>query len=293
MTPTLSGRWQIRLFLLPTVGLIITLLVGLVIHNYLTPLWALLYVLVFGLIWDILYQFITSFRWDRDWPTSWQVLTGIIEGALIWVLIITVKLPGIPKAPPFPVFLIQYGLIWLSIFLLLQGPLRLFFLSWRYNGGQWIIAHQRRPYQPAVQSYPDQQRVGIANPLEPPPPIAAAFAGGPQAQYGGPQPGVQPQVQLPQGQVQYAGPRPGAQPQVQYAGPQPGPYVDPSVSAFPTQPQVQFAGPNAAPFMAQPQQGGTVQASQPFGQPYTCANCGVVSDRNAGNFCPNCGKVKV
>jgi hypothetical protein len=28
MTPTLPGRWQIRIFLLPTVGLVISLIAG-------------------------------------------------------------------------------------------------------------------------------------------------------------------------------------------------------------------------------------------------------------------------
>ena len=47
-----------------------------------------------GLVWDVLYQFITSFRWDRDWPTSFQVAAGVIEGVLVWGLILTKKLPG-------------------------------------------------------------------------------------------------------------------------------------------------------------------------------------------------------
>ncbi len=256
MTPTLFGRWQIRLFLLPTVGLIISLLVGLVYHrDFRTPLWALLYVLVFGVLWDLLYQFMTSFRWDRDWPTSFQVAAGIVEGALIWVLIITVKLPGIQTPPPFPVFLIQYGLIWLSIFVLLQGPLRLFFLNWRYQGGQWLISRAVRISESPAVPYVAQQQVGIANPLEPPP-VLGAFAG------------AQP--------VQFAGPNPAqfARPQVApFAGPQPAPFAGPNAAQFPVQQPVRVAGNQAA-------------------QPYLCV-CGVTSDRNAGNFCPNCGRPKV
>ena len=144
MTPTLPGRWQIRIFLLSTVGLIISLIVSLIVRNA-VPLFALLYVLLFGLAWDGIYQFITSYRWDRDWPTSFQVAAGIVEGALVWGLILTKKLPGIPDSPPFIVFLIQYGAIWLSIFVLTQGPLRVLWLKvalsrgtvvhfWRYAG---------------------------------------------------------------------------------------------------------------------------------------------------------------
>ena len=140
MTPTLLGRWQIRLFLLATVGLIISLVVGLIVKDFVTPLFALLYVFLFGVLWDLLYQFITTFRWDRDWPTCYQVAAGVIEGVLVWGLILTRKLPGIPEPPPFIVFLIQYGAIWLSIFVLTQGPLRVLWLKWRYQGGQWFVS---------------------------------------------------------------------------------------------------------------------------------------------------------
>src|ERR1700704_2832664 len=69
-----------------------------IIHkNFVTPLFALLYVFLFGVLWDLLYQFITTFRWDRDWPTSFQVAAGVIEGALVWVLLLTGKMPGVPK----------------------------------------------------------------------------------------------------------------------------------------------------------------------------------------------------
>src|SRR5437764_15458381 len=85
-------------------------------------------------------QLITSYRWDRDWPTSFQVAAGVIEGALVWGLILTKDLPGISQPPPFIVFLIQYGVIWLAIFVLTQGPLRIFWLKWRYQGGQWFVS---------------------------------------------------------------------------------------------------------------------------------------------------------
>jgi len=145
MTPTLLGRWQIRLFLLGTVGVIISLAVGLILKDFGTPLFVLLYVFLFGILWDLLYQLITSFRWDRDWPTSFQVAAGIVEGALVFLLLLTGKMPFVPNVPPFLVFLIQYGLIWLTIFVLLQGPMRIFFLNWRYQGGQWLISRKPQP----------------------------------------------------------------------------------------------------------------------------------------------------
>lgn len=172
MTPTLLGRWQIRIFLLATVGLVIALIVSLIVKNT-VPLFALLYVLLFGLVWDVIYQFITLYRWDRDWPTSFQVAAGVIEGALVWGLILTGKLPGIPVRPPFSVFLIEYGAIWLSIFLLLQGPLRVIWLKWRYQGGQWFVS---RPVQHVEYIY--QQQIAPA----------PQFAGGNLPQQPAPQP---------------------------------------------------------------------------------------------------------
>jgi len=169
MTPTLPGRWQIRIFLLATVGLAISLIVILIVRNA-VPLFALLYVLLFGLVWDVIYQFITSFRWDRDWPTCYQVAAGAIEGTLVWALILTKKLPGIPEPPPFIVFLIQYGAIWLSIFVLTQGPLRVIWLKWRYQGGQWFVSRKARAeeYTYQQQPVPAPQVVGEYNLALPP-----------------------------------------------------------------------------------------------------------------------------
>jgi hypothetical protein len=153
MTPTLLGRWQIRFFLLATVGLVISLIVSQSVGNS-VPLVALLYVLLFGLVWDVIYQFITSFRWDRDWPTCFQVAAGVVEGALVWGLILTKKLPGVAEPPPFIVFLIQYGAIWLSIFVLTQGPLRVIWLKWRYQGGQWFVSRSARAGEDSYQQQP-------------------------------------------------------------------------------------------------------------------------------------------
>ncbi len=172
MTPTLPGRWQIRIFLLATVGLVISLIVSLVVRSA-VPLFVLLYVLLFGLVWDAIYHFITSYRWDRDWPTSFQVASGIIEGALVWGLILTKKLPGILDAPPFIVFLIQYGITWLSIFVLTQGPLRVIWLKWRYQGGQWFVSRSIRAGETTHQQQlsPVLQVAGGYNLQQPPPPL--------------------------------------------------------------------------------------------------------------------------
>ena len=263
MTPTLLGRWQIRVFLLATVGLLISFLVGLSIGgNYQVPLLALLYVLLFGLAWDMLYQVITSYRWDRDWPTSYQVAAGVIEGALVWGLILTKTLPGISMPPPFYVFLIQYGLIWLSIFLLTQGPLRIFSVKWRYQGGQWFVSRsaQAGPYISQQQPVPAPQ-------------VAAGYNFQPPAS--------------PQGVGAY-----NLQPQVVGGNPVQQPAPAPQVGAGnPLQPSAQPPQAVRTGYPDRRQSQGEL-AGQPPAQPYVCA-CGLAFDHSTGNFCPRCGRPKV
>ena len=152
MTPTLFGRWQIRLFLLSSVGLIIACLIGWTIGNFHLPLLALALVLIVGCVLDVLYQYIQSFRWDCDWPTSFQVCAGVLEGLLVYFLIEVLN--GSALSANFPtVFLLQYGSTWLMIFVLIQGPLRLLWPKWRYQGGQWLsFPARRKPGVPSTSS---------------------------------------------------------------------------------------------------------------------------------------------
>jgi hypothetical protein len=159
MTPTLLGRWETRFCLLATVGVLIALAVGYGYNlnagtpfdnlNYVLPLTIMGYVLGFGLVWDVVYQASIYLRWERDWPTTFQVLAGFIEGTLIWLLLhYTTLLPlphNIPsRNMPFRVYLTLYGVVWLVTFLIAQGPLRIFLLRWRYQGGEWYRRRRRR-----------------------------------------------------------------------------------------------------------------------------------------------------
>ncbi len=130
MTPTLLGRWQTRLLLLVTVGLVLTcpfLIFGL------APLLNLFLVIVLGFLWDILYTYLQRLRWDRDWPPAFQLAAGITEGIAVYLIDL---LLGLEVA--FLLFLIHYGLVWTATFLMTQGPMRLLFPRWRYRGGQWL-----------------------------------------------------------------------------------------------------------------------------------------------------------
>ncbi len=140
MTPTLLGRWQTRLFLLATVGVIVTIPFSLGIIGPGASsvfFWILVYVALLGCLWDILYSYLQRFRWDRDWPGALQLLTGIWEGIFIafWV-----RLIGLPNGQEFSVFwfILHYSLVWLSVYIASQTLMRILFPRWRFKGGQWF-----------------------------------------------------------------------------------------------------------------------------------------------------------
>lgn len=138
MTPTLVGRWQTRLALLATIGLLITLIFVLVLGSDVF-LRVLVYVAVFGVVWDIIYIFLQRYRWDRDWPAIFQVINGVTEGVFLYAVIALGLLPFLP-APDVAVgvFMVHYGLVWLAVFLWTQGPMRAIFPFWRFHGGRII-----------------------------------------------------------------------------------------------------------------------------------------------------------
>ncbi len=82
MTPTLNGRWQSRLFLLGTIGLILSFGFAVLFQSAI-PLILLIIVIILGLLWDVLYDVMQKRRWDRDWPPTYQLFAGIIEGLFI------------------------------------------------------------------------------------------------------------------------------------------------------------------------------------------------------------------
>ncbi|MBW4575562.1 MAG: hypothetical protein KME08_09800 [Aphanothece sp. CMT-3BRIN-NPC111] len=144
MTPTLLGRWQTRLLLLATVGVLVTLPFAMgIIGPGASSIyfWILGYVAVFGLGWDILYQYIQKFRWDYDWPGVLQLLAGIWE--LVFVACGT-KLFGFL---PIPVpkeelalgwLVVHYSLVWLAVYIASQSLMRILFPRSRFRGGQWL-----------------------------------------------------------------------------------------------------------------------------------------------------------
>lgn len=145
MTPTLFGRWQTRLFLLATVGFLITLpfYLGIIRLNLIAgyhPIffWILGYVAFFGCGWDIVYNYLQKFRWDRDWPGVLQLLSGIWEAVFLVLIVKIVGLPGVPKELPLFGFVLHYSLVWLSVYIAAQTLMRILFPRWRFRGGQIV-----------------------------------------------------------------------------------------------------------------------------------------------------------
>jgi len=142
MTPTLLGRWQTRILLMETVGLVITLLFcGGAFGNPESSdyFWLLQYIVIFGLGWDYLYIQIQTFRWDQDWPAALQWLAALWEGIFIILLvgIADIKLPPL-EGWNLGWFIVHYSFVWVGVFVASQSLMRLIFPRWRFRGGQWL-----------------------------------------------------------------------------------------------------------------------------------------------------------
>jgi hypothetical protein len=141
MTPTLLGRWQTRLFLLSTVGVLITLPFALgIIGSGASAVffWILVYVALLGLLWDVLYNSLQKSRWDRDWPGVLQLFAGVWEAIFIACIVKLFGLPNVSRELPLNEFIIHYSLIWLSVYIASHTLMRILFPRWRFRGGKWL-----------------------------------------------------------------------------------------------------------------------------------------------------------
>lgn len=144
MVPTLAGRIQTRIFLLATVGVIVTALItpllplpGPLSASYKTTYIILAAVMVVGIVWELIYHLLMQWRWEKDWPSMFGLLTGVNEGIVIWLLLAAHAVPGV-KGMPGTAFLIDFIVVWLVVWLVAQGPMRIPFIRWRFHGGRLI-----------------------------------------------------------------------------------------------------------------------------------------------------------
>jgi hypothetical protein len=137
--PTLNGRIQTRVFVLSVVGGLWTLLITPVIGlSYATTYTVLLAVVVLGIGWEFVYHFIQQFRWEKDWPSFFGLITAVNEGALLWLLLERNAVPGIADQISFGAFLVQFLTTWILVWLVVNGPIRVPFIHWRFRGGRLV-----------------------------------------------------------------------------------------------------------------------------------------------------------
>lgn len=146
MTPTLFGRWQTRIFLLSTVGILVTIpfALGWIGNNAsLIYFWVLFYIGLFGLAWDCIYHFLQQFLWDHDWPGILQLGAAVVEAIFLLVLIIFFGLPNIvPTDLNVGLFFLHYSAVWIAVYLAAWVVMRLLFPRWRFRGGRWLGSWQ-------------------------------------------------------------------------------------------------------------------------------------------------------
>lgn len=144
MLVTLNGRIQTRIFMLLTVGLLVTLLITPILPGrgplgsaYGVTLRVLVTVLILGVGWELIYHGLQQFRWEKDWPTLFGLLTAINEGLLIWLALTFGAVPGVGNVHGIT-FLFDFTAVWLVVWLCVNGPMRVPFIHWRFRGGRLI-----------------------------------------------------------------------------------------------------------------------------------------------------------
>jgi hypothetical protein len=145
MVPTLFGRIQTRVVLLATVGAVITALIVPVLPGaggtalagrYQTAFVVLAAVAILGVGWELIYHFLMQFRWEKDWPSLFGLVTLVPEGLLLWGLLTADVMPGAARTPPAAAFWTQFTAVWICVWLVANGPMRVPFIRWRFRGGR-------------------------------------------------------------------------------------------------------------------------------------------------------------
>ena len=137
MIPTIIGRWQGRLFLFSTVGVIVTTIFGALYDDFQTVFALLGYVLIFGFVWDGIYRVLEYWRWDADWPPALFLAGGVVEGLFIWLFVKLVDTPpGVAEDIRFRYFFAHYATTFSMMFIVVFSLLRMLFPRARFAGGR-------------------------------------------------------------------------------------------------------------------------------------------------------------
>lgn len=141
MTPTFLGRIQTRLFLLLVIAVPWTALIAPVLPGQIGPTYRAAYAAVFcvglfGIAWEALYHGLQQFRWEKDWPILLGLLVGINEGLLVYVALEAGFLGVGPLNTT--TFLIHFTTVWVLVWVMANGPMRIVFIRWRFRGGRIV-----------------------------------------------------------------------------------------------------------------------------------------------------------
>lgn len=142
MTPTLLGRIQTRWVLLlivgvPWVAVICPLLLPFARGAGIGDVYELAFVSlaivgVVGTGWEVVYHLLMQLRWEKDWPALFGLVTAVNEFA---TLILFLALLGYQLS--FAVVLL-FATLWMWMWIVANGPLRVLFVRWRYHGGRIV-----------------------------------------------------------------------------------------------------------------------------------------------------------
>ena len=145
MVPTLFGRIQTRLWLLAVIGGLITVLLTPLLpmqatlsDKYRATFVVLGAVAAIGIVWELLYHLLMQWRWEKDWPTLFGLVTAIPEGLLVGYLATEGLLPFLPGPLAVAAFAIHFIVVWVSVWLVGNGPMRVPFIRWRFRGGRLL-----------------------------------------------------------------------------------------------------------------------------------------------------------
>ncbi len=141
MTFTLFGRWQIRVLLLATIGLMLTIAIAIKSGSTIAgqAFLTLIYLGGFGVGWDLVYHQLQRLRWDGDWNGLLQLVAAIWEGVFLVMIIKSIGLPGIDRANfNLPGFVGFYTLLSFLNFVATHSLLRILSPYSRFSGGQWF-----------------------------------------------------------------------------------------------------------------------------------------------------------
>ncbi|HEX7133797.1 MAG TPA: hypothetical protein VF228_14570 [Iamia sp.] len=165
MIPILIGRIQTRLFASFTVGLIWTILItpflflstpdgykvalsidGGLDDTYKLTLASLAITAVVGaFVWEPIYHFLMQFRWEKDWPAFFQLLEVVPEGLSTFLLLHVAVLnpfgdigPDKQQYVPVLAYIFLFFTTWIIVWLFVNGPMKIFFVRWRFRGGRLI-----------------------------------------------------------------------------------------------------------------------------------------------------------